>query len=558
MISVLRRLSASVPVIAALMAYTTPSSGADAEWVNIQLNRDQTTEVQNEEQIAINPRNPDNMVAVWRDFRTGVRRVGWGYTFDGGESWTEGGLITEPNYPFQSDPGVTADKDGNFYAVVLSYAGGSIQSNGLFVLESTNGGVTWGDPLQVVDGVPDVFEDKEFIACDRTYGRHSGNLYVTWTRFGTATDILARRSTDSGRSWSNTVTVSDETSVQFPIPVVGRNGELYIAWTSYDKSAIMLDVSTDGGASFGTDHEVISVYQPSTALAGAINAYSSPHMDADISNGIYSGRVYIAFMDRRNGQRDFDIWLISSDNMGLTWTEPVRINDDQPNNGRDQFHPWLTVDNLGIVTAVWLDRRHDPQNLTYHCYISQSTDGGVTWSPNVQVSTEPSDPTYAFPSYAGLDNPDSNNEGDADTKHPHRSAPMAGLIGEYIGVVSWDGVPTPIWTDIRNLNQDTYAGYLKRPAVWPTPADLARGLVIVPNPVRPGQGVTVWSGLDGPGVLSIHDAMGRAIRTVDNLQLTDGKLTLPAEDLGGSAGGVYFLRLRTPSRVSNGRLIRVE
>jgi Neuraminidase (sialidase) len=558
MISVLRRLSASIPVIVLLLVRATPSGGADAQWVNLQLNRDATTQVQNEEQIAINPTNPDNMVAVWRDFRTGVRRVGWAYTFDGGETWTEGGLITEPKYPFQSDPGVTADRDGNFYAVVLSYAGGTIQTDGLFVLKSTDGGVTWGAPLQVVDAVPDVFEDKEFIACDRTSGRHRGNLYVTWTRFSRTSDIMARRSTDSGLTWSNTIAVSDESSVQFPIPVVGRNGEVFIAWTSYTTSAIMLDVSMDGGASFGQDRQVISVDEVSPVLEGGINAYASPHMDADISYGIYSGRLYIAFMDRRSGMRDFDIWVISSNDKGLTWTEPVRINDDQPNNGLDQFHPWLTVDNLGVVTVVWLDRRHDSKNLKYHCYISQSTDGGVTWSSNVQVSTEPSDPTYAFPTYAGLADPDSKDEEDADTKHPYRSAPMAGLIGEYIGVVSWNGTPTPIWTDIRNLNQDAFAGYLKQPPAWPTPADLARGLIVVPNPVRPGQGVTVWSGLDGPGVLSIHDAMGRRIRTIDNVQLTDGKLMLPSRELGGSTGGIYFLRLRTPSRVSNGKLILVE
>jgi hypothetical protein len=536
------------------------TDAADPEWVNIQLNLDETTQLQNEEQIAVNPRNPDNMVAVWRDFRLGYRRVGWGYTFDGGETWTEGGLISEPTYLMQSDPGITADNYGNFYAIVLSYTGSTAEPNGLIVLKSTDGGVTWGRPLPVVDGVPNVFEDKEFIACDRTYGRHDGNLYVTWTRFGATTDILARWSADSGKSWSNTIEVSDESSVQFPIPVVGRGGEVYIAWCSYSNSAIMLDISTDGGASFGADRRVVSVNTVSRVIAGGVNAYSSPHMDADLTNGQYAGRLYIAFMDRRNGYRDSDIWVISSDNTGLTWTTPVRINDDEPNNGRDQFHPWLTVDNTGVVTVVWLDRRHDEQNVTYHCYISQSADGGATWSQNVQVSTEPSDPIYAFPGTPGHEYPETNGQDASITGYPQISATMAGLLGEYIGVASWDGHPTPIWTDIRNLNQDVYAGYLERPeqVEWPTATDLARGLVIVPNPIRPGRDVTVWSGVEGPGILSIHDAMGRTIRTLSYTQTADRRMTLRTDEIGGAAGGIYFLRLSTLTGTSNGRLILVE
>ncbi len=545
--------------IVLLMILPTPAQPDEPEWINIRLNQDATTQLQNEEQIAINPTDPDNMVAVWRDFRLGYRRVGWAYTFDGGETWTEGGLISEPTYPQQSDPGITADKDGNFYAIVLSYTGNTAQPNGLIVLKSTDGGVTWGPPLTVVSGVPNVFEDKEFIACDRTDGRHQGNLYVTWTRFGSTVDIMARWSIDSGRTWSNTIAVSDRSSVQFPLPVVGRDGEVYIAWTSYANSAIMLDVSTNGGASFGVDRQVAPVYMVSTLLEGGINAYSSPHMDADITNGTYSGRLYIAFMDRRNGNEDFDIWVTSSDNMGVTWTTPVRVNDDTPGNGLDQFHPWLTVDNAGVVTVVWLDRRHDPQNLTYHCYISQSDDGGVTWSPNVQVSAEPSDPANAFRSSLSFENRAGQSDETLSTKHPYRSVPVAGLLGEYIGVVSWNGVPTPIWTDIRNLNQDVYVGYLEGlgGVDWPTPADLARGLIVVPNPVRPSQRVTVWTDLDGLGTLTFHDAMGRTIRTIENILSNEGRLTFNSNEIG-DVGGVYFLRLTTPSGTSKGQLMLLK
>ncbi|MFQ6031653.1 MAG: hypothetical protein ACE5K2_01920, partial [Candidatus Zixiibacteriota bacterium] len=38
---------------------------------NILINHDSTDQVQNEEQIVVNPTDGDNLVAIWRDFRLG-------------------------------------------------------------------------------------------------------------------------------------------------------------------------------------------------------------------------------------------------------------------------------------------------------------------------------------------------------------------------------------------------------------------------------------------------------------------------------------------------------
>jgi hypothetical protein len=544
-------LLALVPLLSAV--------GSEAqEWINIRVNQDETTQLQNEEQIAINPTNPDNMVAVWRDFRLGYRQVGWGYTFDGGQTWTEGGLIDEPNYPRQSDPGITADLDGNFYAIVLSYTGDTGQENGLYVLKSTDGGVTWGAPLEVVNQVPNVFEDKEFIACDRTDSSHEGNLYVTWTRFGSTTDIIARRSTDSGQTWSGDIFVSDDNFVQFPIPVVGRGGEVYIAWTSYAFDAIMIDISVNGGASFGPDNIVTTVYEPSTVLNGGVNAYSSPHMDADITDGPFSGRLYIAYMDRRHPANDRDIFVIFSDDFGGSWSAPIRINDDELANGKDQFLPWLWVDNQGIVTVVFLDRRDDPANRLYHCYITQSTDGGLTWSENDRVSTEPSDPNDAM--VHGLPYGDVLS----DDGGPQISQARAGLLGEYIGVVAWDGRPTPIWTDIRNGHQDAYVGYLDTGASVQEPllTDLTLPILVAPNPVQAGRGVTVRSPAEGPVVLRIYDTAGRVIRTLARNSSTGAATALDWDGLGQDGhpakSGIYFLRLSSETKDVTGKVVIVQ
>jgi hypothetical protein len=395
--------------------------------LNMLLNQDNTLQLQNEQQIVTNPNDPDNIVAVWRDFRLGYRRVAYAASFDGGVTWTED-LFEEPTYPWHSDPGLTVDAVGNFFAVILSFTS-TYEPNGLYVYKSSDGGLSWGPPATVVNGVPNVFEDKELIACDRTGGSYDGNLYVTWARFGFDTTIMLSRSTDGGTSFTAPLTVSDVGGVQWPVPVVGPGGALYIAWVNYYPPAIKFDKSTNGGVSFGPDRTITPVDYGDNYLNGGIWVFSYPAMDVDITGGSYNGYVYVAYMDIGAGY-DTDIFFKRSTNGGNTWSAPVRLNDDAVGNGRDQFHPWLTVDESGRISVVFLDRRNDPNNYLYDCYMTHSEDGGLTWSENVRISDVSSD--------------------------PQAGQALAGLLGEYIGVTSSQGRVNALWTDTRRGHQDSF------------------------------------------------------------------------------------------------------
>src|SRR5262249_23480082 len=71
---------------AAILASSSISTiPARADYPQIRLNTDDTTQLQNEQQIVVDKTNPDNLVACWRDFRLGYRQVGVGYSFDGGD-----------------------------------------------------------------------------------------------------------------------------------------------------------------------------------------------------------------------------------------------------------------------------------------------------------------------------------------------------------------------------------------------------------------------------------------------------------------------------------------
>ncbi len=491
------------------------------EPLNWKINSDATSELQNEQQVIVNPIDHDNLVAVWRDFRLGHRRVGVGYSFDGGITWHDS-LLEEPSYPRHSDPGLTCDRLGNIYVVILSYTGSTSDPNGLFVLKSTDGGVTWDDAVEVIDGVPSVFEDKELIACDRSGGTHDGNLYVTWARFGMDTDILSARSTDGASSFDAPAQVSDTDGVQWPVPAVGPDGTVYVAWANYSPASIRLDRSYDGGATFGTDVTVTTTYTAQTYVDGPVLVFSYPAMDCDITDGLFDGRLYIAYMDRGDG--DQDIFLRYSDDGGTTWSSPLRVNDDAYGNGADQFHPWLVVSEDGVVNVVFYDRRNDPGNLLMDVYVAQSFDGGASFESNVRVTTVSSDPT------AG--------------------SVRAGLIGEYIGLAAASSERLhPVWTDTREGNQDTYTAIVDTTFVDVAelpPITSLRLSPPYPNPFRDGVEIAFHAPHAHLITCRIVDVAGREVTRLSTTPSDDGTGTLSwdgADDRGSPvSSGVYFLK----------------
>jgi len=378
---------------------------------------------QNEPSVRISRKNPNRVVAAWRDFRTGVnpplRRVGYNYSSDGGETWSVSQLTPQiiPGALLSSDPVVVVDTAGNFYIYTVSL--NDLNGNGeLWLFKSTDQGETFNQVYEMAVGP--WFEDKEWGTTDFSPTSPFVNtLYCSWTRFSSNTQILLIRSTDEGVTWNSPVTVSDGTSgVQGSFPAVSSDGELYVVWRSFSGGGqIRFDKSTDGGLTFGTD-KIVS------------NAPDSwfPHMAVDLSGGPFHNYIYVVWDDLRNG--DDDVFLSISSDGGNTWSPASRVNNDPVSNGKDQYWPSIAISELGEIVILFYDTRNTTSNNIIEAYIARSTDGGVTFT-NELVSTQPS-PT---------------NIPNGDVR-----------FGDYINIDFVGGNIVPVWTDERagGFDMDIY------------------------------------------------------------------------------------------------------
>jgi len=284
----------------------------------------------------------------------------------------------------------------------FKYWGHNPKRNAVLIRRSPDGGTTWEpQAIPVVahadgEGIP--FEDLPSIIVDaQPRSRHSGNLYVAWTQDRLEQSlILLSRSTDGGLTWSQPLRVSDRPGyprddngiVAGVRGVVDADGGLHVVWS--DAGHVVYAMSDDGGKTFSRNRSIVDAgpfhFQPFNVSES--NGYPQIGMMAG-SNGARSN-LYVTWSDFRNG--DVDVFSISSKDGGRNWSAPVRVNNDGLHNSADQLFPSLAIDpTSGTVNVMFYDRRRDPSNRSADVVLARSIDGGRTFA-NYLLSDQPFDP----------------------------------------------------------------------------------------------------------------------------------------------------------------------
>lgn len=96
-------------------------------------------------------------------------------------------------------------------------------------------------------------------------------------------------------------------------------------------------------------------------------------------------RLYVFWQDNRRG--NYDIWMAYSTDNGATWREPpsMPVNDFDVDPNADQVRPTAVVNEAGNIYIAWQDRRNGNDDI----YFAFSTDGGETFSKSVFVTDDP-------------------------------------------------------------------------------------------------------------------------------------------------------------------------
>jgi len=384
---------------------------------------------QNEAYIIVNPSDPNHILGGCNDYRGGDASAGYYVSFNGGRNWEDDLLPDLDDFDAAGNPSVCMNREGHAWFCGIHFNRNS-DHGGIFVHHSEDGGRNWEGPTYVIvhhrDEFNPPFEDKPIINIDNTSGEYDGNLYVSWTRFGTG-QIYFSRSTDSGENWTDPMRIYAGRG-QGSFPVVMTNGSLCVIWIDYSDDRMIGRYSDDGGESFGDIFVISDAFRLPRYLNNRdVRVNSIPSVAVDHSDGEHRDRIYVAWADIRSD--DPDILMVWSDD-GEEWTDPIRLNDDEFQNGLDQFFPWLAVDPAtGMLNAVWYDRRLDDDNILMDVF-------GVRWDGNGDLPE--------------------NERITSESFNPRGGSFNGRFIGDEIGVAALAGRAHPAWSDMRNDNQDIY------------------------------------------------------------------------------------------------------
>ncbi|MEK6844462.1 MAG: dockerin type I domain-containing protein, partial [Nanoarchaeota archaeon] len=341
------------------------------------------------------PRNPDILVLI------GIGR-GPCVTRDGGKTWT---LATLQGIPFRGDPVSVITPSGSF----LLAADGTVNNPSCGKGHSVVGALYQGPASgKVFTGTyfkrppadlkaPCVAVDYPKIAfASATNAIYISGVGVKFENAGEGTALFTSR--DEGQTFTEqrlqTATIRPFTSIEsMDVTAEGHLRALILFGAvsrllRFDQFADHFDV-VPGLPMLGSQQ----IARVSAESERYWFVHTGPKIAIDRSSR-NRNRIYILWADPEavvkdpafefGGEygRNFDIFLTYSDNDGITWSTPVKVNDDATTG--DQFFPSIDVDSDGIVHVAFLDKRANPDLPQYDIYYAKLVDGKV--SRNIRVN----------------------------------------------------------------------------------------------------------------------------------------------------------------------------
>ncbi|MGH2619869.1 MAG: sialidase family protein [Anaerolineales bacterium] len=421
--------------------------------------------------VDVNPTNPKNVVGSVQQDRWsngGARGLVAGVSFNGGKTWqtvvipkitvcSGGTVVNGGDFKRATDPWLSFSPNGHLYqfSLVLDIetppgSEGGFGKNAMLVSKSTDGGLTWSDPITVIrDENPRFLNDKNSITADPT---NSNFVYAVWDRLdvppgavmnpenvfglGFKGPVYFARTTNGGQSWEparqiynpggNNQTIGNQIVVRPDGTVINFFNE--ILNFRNDDGGFQFDFnlafirSTDKGATwppgpairaakmqprtlFAPPPEFLGVYDPETnPLTGdpVRTEDAIPEVAVDPNNG----NLYAVWQDSRfsnNGNFSNPNLLIDeiafsqSTDGGFTWSTPIKINKTPTGialGNRQAFLPSVDVGADGTIAVTYYDFRNNDSGVdlktdyfVIHCHPSAGCTNSANWGNEIRLTT---------------------------------------------------------------------------------------------------------------------------------------------------------------------------
>jgi hypothetical protein len=334
-----------------------------------------------------------------RFFAGGASDIGWATSTGQGGAWHQGFLpgttkFVGGPYAAVSDPSVAYDAAHHVW--LISSLALSDQNGGVAVLVSRSpNGLQWSAPVIVAAAGSGADLDKNWTVCDNTRSSPVfGHCYTEFDDFGHANRIKMSTSTDGGRTWGTPLepAVGDLGLFgQLGIggqPLVQPNGTVIVPIDNLVETEVRSFRSTDGGASWSSTVSVAPI--SGHPVAGGLR--TSPLPSAEVDG---AGRVYVAWQDCRfrAGCGSNDIVFSTSDD-GIHWSPVSRVPIDPIDSGAAHFIPGLAVDpatsgsqaRLALTYYYYPSAACTAATCQLDVGLIQSSDGGANWSAPTQLA----------------------------------------------------------------------------------------------------------------------------------------------------------------------------
>lgn len=346
------------------------------------------------------------------------------------------------------EPAIASDQFGHVYVLYAQYGGVPgcpTCSNPTQVIQISNdGGNTWGSPaVMYPDGASTGGQWDSQIVVDPVDGE---TVYASFMQ-NNKSDIIVGKSTDHGVTWDFVVADSTNAGTDKPILAVrgqdvhvvynhaqtiwsanshdggqtftevkinqnGKlgwalagggtvtpNGNVFFAWAGYERNGgatgkvnLYASISTNGGASWTTKVLDVSEAPPQCPefLCGWAFLGAQMVMASDNNGTVYA--MWNAGATPGGAER---VYFSKSTNNGNTWSAKTEVSTAPA--GTHHAFPAITATGNGDVRISWMDARAANGGMDrWNVYYRSSSNGGSTWSTEVDVSTFVSGFSYIF------------------------------------------------------------------------------------------------------------------------------------------------------------------